>query len=155
MFGQSRRKTIILLLSIFALLLLIYWKWPHPLSNFFEINKHPIGVTILLDDGRTLKQVELSGNETMTPLLNEIQRTRVMHLNRYKIIYLDNNKLYNVLLFSISDNGSMYQRICSFECDEAGHVYINGSKYAIVGHSELIPILEHIFEKNDAKLISN
>jgi hypothetical protein len=154
MFGQSKRKTIMIFLTIVAFLLLIYWKWPYPLSHYFKTDRQPIGAAILLDDGR-FKQVDLNNKEAIAPLYNAIQRTSVLHLNWYKFINLTDNKLYTVYLFSRSDDGSLRQEICAFNCDEAGYVYMNGCKYAVVGHSEFIPILEQIFEENDAKLITN
>lgn len=155
MFGQSKRKTIIIILSVVAFLLLLYWKWPHRLSHYFENNDPPIGATIFLDDAKSFKQVDLKDNDAITQLYNEVQKTRVRHLNAYKIIYLDNNDLYYVHLYNLSDNEGKWQRICSFECDEDGYVYMNGWKYDVVESSELIPILEQIFEESDAKLVTN
>lgn len=154
MFGQSRRKTIIIFIAIVVLLVTIYLKWPYPLSHYFKTDKQPIGAAMLLDDGR-FKQVELNDKEAIAPLFNEIKRTRVLHLNWYKFIELTDNKLFHVTLFSLSDDGSLRQEICFFDCDQAGFVYMNGWKYAVVGHSDLIPILEQIFEEFGSELTPN
>jgi hypothetical protein len=151
---QSKRKIIIISITIVILLLMIYWKWPRPLSDHFKMEDPPNdGVIFLVDGQHAIKILDLNSKETIAPLWSEIQRTRVLHLNWYKTIDLTNNTLYTVFLRSGQNDGNVGG--CSFDCDKAGYVYMNSCKYAVVGHSELIPILEQIFEENDAKLFTN